>query len=196
MEEYFDEEPYLFKDCHSTYALAVAHANFFKGGQLKLPVSIRKRGKWVNVIIYQINVKTAECETHEKIVIEPFLTPEYLGKIPKDRMFGGIVAYTKGGNPKILSSVIAMKKDGTIEICPCDEEGKFFFDEFYENEDEMNAVCIEFTYIVDDLNPEQTPKLMSVLQELNHLTDDEQERLTRVGMATAKDENGDAIEIN
>ena len=179
MEEYFDEEPYLFKDCHSTYALAVAHANFFKGGQLKLPVSIRKRGKWVNVIIYQINVKTAECDTHEKIVIEPFLTPEYLGKIPKDRIFGGIVAYTKEGNPKILSSVIAMKKDGTIEIYPCDEEGKFFF-EFYKDEDEMNAVCIEFTYIVDDLNPEQTPKLMSVLQELNHLTDEQQENLTRV----------------
>lgn len=175
--------------------MAVAHANFFKGGQLKLPVSIRKRGKWVNVIIYQINVKTAECDTHEKIVIEPFLTPEYLGKIPKDRMFGGIVAYTKEGNPKILSSVITMKKDGTIEICPCDEEGKFFF-EFYKDEDEMNAVCIEFTYIVDDLNPEQTPKLMSVLQELNHLTDEQQENLTRVGMATAKDENGDAIEIN
>ena len=179
MEEYFDEEPYLFKDCHSTYALAVAHANFFKGGQLKLPVSIRKRGKWVNVIILQINVKTAECETHEKIVIEPFLAPEYLGKIPKDRIFGGIVAYTKEGNPKILSSVIAMKKDGTIEIYPCDEEGKFFF-EFYKDEDEMNAVCIEFTYIVDDLNPEQTPKLMSVLQELNHLTDEQQENLTRV----------------
>ena len=179
MEEYFDEEPYLFKDCHSTYALAVAHANFFKGGQLKLPVSIRKRGKWVNVIIYQINVKTAECNTHEKIVIEPFLTPEYLGEIPKDRMFGGIVAYTKGGNPKILTSVIAMKKDGTIEICPCDEEGKFFF-EFYKDEDEMNAVCIEFTYIVDDLNPEQTPKLMSVLQKKNHLTDEEQADLTHV----------------
>ena len=102
MEEYFDEEPYLFKDCHSTYALAVAHANFFKGGQIKLPVSIRKRGKWVNVIIHQINVKTAECDTHEKIVIEPFLTPEYLGKIPKDRMFGGIVAYTKEGNTNII----------------------------------------------------------------------------------------------
>ena len=179
MEEYFDEEPYLFKDCHSTYALAVAHANFFKGGQLKLPVSIRKRGKWVNVIIYQINVKTAECDTHEKIVIEPFLTPEYLGKIPKDRMFGGIVAYTKEGNPKILSSVIAMKKDGTIEIYPCDEGGKFFF-EFYKDEDEINAVCIEFTYIVDDLNPEQTPKLMSVLQKKNHLSDEEQADLTHV----------------
>ena len=194
MEEYFDEEPYLFKDCHSTYALAVAHANFFKDGQLKLPVSIRKRGKWVNVIIHQINVKTAECDTHEKIVIEPFLTPEYLGKIPKDRMFGGIVAYTKGGNPKILSSVIAMKKDGTIEICPCDEEGKFFF-EFYKDEDEMNAVCIEFTYIVDDLNPEQTPKLMSALQELNHLTDDEQADLTHVEGKPVVG-GGGAIEIN
>lgn len=195
MEEYFDEEPYLFKDCHSTYALAVAHANFFKGGQLKLPVSIRKRGKWVNVIIYQINVKTAECDTHEKIVIEPFLTPEYLGKIPKDRMFGGIVAYTKGGNPKILSSVIAMKKDGTIEIYPCDEEGKFFF-EFYKDEDEMNAVCIEFTYIVDDLNPEQTPKLMSVLQKKNHLSDEEQADLTRIEVEGKPIEGDEVMENN
>lgn len=195
MEEYFDEEPYLFKNCHSTYALAVAHANFFKGGQLKLPVSIRKRGKWVNVIIYQINVKTAECDTHEKIVIEPFLTPEYLGKIPKDRMFGGIVAYTKEGNPKILSSVITMKKDGTIEICPCDEEGKFFF-EFYKDEDEMNAVCIEFTYIVDDLNPEQTPKLMSVLQKKNHLLDEEQADLTRIEVEGKPIEGEEVMDIN
>lgn len=195
MEEYFDEEPYLFKDCHSTYALAVAHANFFKGGQLKLPVSIRKRGKWVNVIIYQINVKTAECDTHEKIVIEPFLTPEYLGKIPKDRMFGGIVAYTKEGNPKILSSVITMKKDGTIEICPCDEEGKFFF-EFYKDEDEMNAVCIEFTYIVDDLNLEQTPKLMSVLQKKNHLLDEEQADLTRIVVEGKPIEGEEVMDIN
>ena len=48
MAEGLDKGEYLFGDCHSTYTFAVAHANFFKGGELKLPVSIRKRRNWVS----------------------------------------------------------------------------------------------------------------------------------------------------
>lgn len=179
MQEYYSEEPYLFKDCHSAYTFAVAHANFFKDGQLKLPVGIRRRGNWVNVVIYQIDVETVECATCEKIVIDPFLKPEFLGEKPKDRMFAGIVGYKTAGNSSLLSSVIAMKKDGTIEIYPCDHEGKFFFVPFHKG-DHLCAVSIEFSYIMDDGNPEQTLKLMNVLQEVNHLTPDERTMLTHI----------------
>ena len=179
MAEGLDKGEYLFGDCHSTYTFAVAHANFFKGGELKLPVSIRKRRNWVNVTIYQIDVETAECDTCEKIVIEPFLTPEFLGENPRDRMFGGIVGFKKAENV-LMSSVITMKKDGTIEIFPCDHEGKFFFEPFHE-EDKMCAVSIEFAYFLDDKqNAGQTLKLMNVLQEKNHLPADERTELTYV----------------
>ena len=171
---------YLFRDCHSTYTLAVAHANFFKGGELRLPVCIRRRGRWVNVTIYQIDVKTAECPTCEKIVIDRFLSPEFLGERPRERMFGGVVGFIKAGNTTILPSVITMKNDGTIEIYPCDQEGKFFFETFHEN-DNLTAVSIEFAYIVDDeQNAGQTLKLMNALQKENHLSPDERTALTQV----------------
>ena len=156
------EEPYSFAECYSKTCYARAKCNAWSTPEHNVKIHIRRSGKFVEILIPEIQYNTKDKETDKDIItIDLNLTDsdldKFLGKTRVGRQFMclGInkekeLVDPSADQPLCCPCTITLTKDGKIYIAPSD----VCFGFSTHNKCVAGTYSLVLSFMADDSEPE------------------------------------------